>query len=294
MEGLECKTTNCRPKLILSFRITLIWTCMCRSWNVLDFNGHRPTGSSVKCAPQSGFLDKEFFFFPPTCSWWWISWHVGCRFWVDTADKQPCIGTGGMLSWKLHTTGKLFHSGLPHKVCCAWIFSLNITCFCILLSPGIFISSLHSAFFCAEDNLTSLLRACRLWTQWSWLWKRWRRFRNGSTPSSQHTIWRKNMALRHHLQWNQPSGHVRFMLSWTWKEQLRKKCHIVDLHVCHFIYSLNNWGAAIFYWIFCFLFFVFKLTTLNYHQIQEVAWTRSQENAPFVVTAGASIYLTDL
>lgn len=42
--------------------------------------------------------------------------YVGHRFWVDTADKQPCIGTGGMLSWKLHTTGKLFHSGLPHKV----------------------------------------------------------------------------------------------------------------------------------------------------------------------------------
>lgn len=39
----------------------------------------------------------------------------GPLFWVDTADKQPCIGTGGMLSWKLRATGKLFHSGLPHK-----------------------------------------------------------------------------------------------------------------------------------------------------------------------------------
>jgi acetylornithine deacetylase len=39
----------------------------------------------------------------------------GPLFWVDTADKQPCIGTGGMLSWKLHCFGKLFHSGLPHK-----------------------------------------------------------------------------------------------------------------------------------------------------------------------------------
>lgn len=38
-----------------------------------------------------------------------------CRFWIDTADKQPCIGTGGMIAWKLRATGKLFHSGLPHK-----------------------------------------------------------------------------------------------------------------------------------------------------------------------------------
>ncbi|KAG5249034.1 acetylornithine deacetylase [Salix suchowensis] len=39
----------------------------------------------------------------------------GPLFWIDTADKQPCIGTGGMIPWKLHSTGKLFHSGLPHK-----------------------------------------------------------------------------------------------------------------------------------------------------------------------------------
>lgn len=39
----------------------------------------------------------------------------GPLFWIDTADKQPCIGTGGMIVWKLHATGKLFHSGLPHK-----------------------------------------------------------------------------------------------------------------------------------------------------------------------------------
>eukprot|EP00252_Welwitschia_mirabilis_P013968 TRINITY_DN30972_c0_g1_i1.p1 TRINITY_DN30972_c0_g1~~TRINITY_DN30972_c0_g1_i1.p1 ORF type:complete len:433 (+),score=88.49 TRINITY_DN30972_c0_g1_i1:206-1504(+) len=39
----------------------------------------------------------------------------GPLFWIDTADKQPCIGTGGVIAWKLHATGKLFHSGLPHK-----------------------------------------------------------------------------------------------------------------------------------------------------------------------------------
>ncbi|XP_019190972.1 PREDICTED: acetylornithine deacetylase [Ipomoea nil] len=39
----------------------------------------------------------------------------GPLFWIDTADKQPCIGTGGMIPWKLKVTGKLFHSGLAHK-----------------------------------------------------------------------------------------------------------------------------------------------------------------------------------
>ncbi|CAH9134241.1 unnamed protein product [Cuscuta epithymum] len=39
----------------------------------------------------------------------------GPLFWIDTADKQPCIGTGGSIPWKFNATGKLFHSGLPHK-----------------------------------------------------------------------------------------------------------------------------------------------------------------------------------
>ncbi|XP_020217011.1 acetylornithine deacetylase [Cajanus cajan] len=39
----------------------------------------------------------------------------GPLFWIDTADKQPCVGTGGMIPWKLNVTGKLFHSGLAHK-----------------------------------------------------------------------------------------------------------------------------------------------------------------------------------
>lgn len=36
-----------------------------------------------------------------------------CR--VDVADSQPCIGTGGIFTWSLTATGKMFHSGLPHK-----------------------------------------------------------------------------------------------------------------------------------------------------------------------------------
>ena len=35
--------------------------------------------------------------------------------WVDCADSQPCIGTAGAMQWHLEVTGKLFHSGLPHK-----------------------------------------------------------------------------------------------------------------------------------------------------------------------------------
>jgi len=35
--------------------------------------------------------------------------------WVDCADSQPCIGTAGSVTWFFKATGKLFHSGLPHK-----------------------------------------------------------------------------------------------------------------------------------------------------------------------------------
>jgi len=40
---------------------------------------------------------------------------AGPVFWIDVADSQPCIGTAGSLTWFLKATGKLFHSGLPHK-----------------------------------------------------------------------------------------------------------------------------------------------------------------------------------
>ncbi|KAG7036186.1 Acetylornithine deacetylase [Cucurbita argyrosperma subsp. argyrosperma] len=39
----------------------------------------------------------------------------GPLYWVDTADSQPCIGTGGTIPWFIKTTGHLFHSGLPNK-----------------------------------------------------------------------------------------------------------------------------------------------------------------------------------
>ena len=40
---------------------------------------------------------------------------AGPVFWIDAADSQPCIGTCGNLQWRMKVSGKLFHSGLPHK-----------------------------------------------------------------------------------------------------------------------------------------------------------------------------------
>ena len=34
---------------------------------------------------------------------------------MDCADKQPNIGSGGVVSWKLTAEGKMGHSGFPHK-----------------------------------------------------------------------------------------------------------------------------------------------------------------------------------
>ncbi|KAL6911756.1 hypothetical protein ACP4OV_000561 [Aristida adscensionis] len=58
------------------------------------------TGIGVDGLVKDGLLDKL---------------KTGPLFWIDTADKQPCIGTGGMIPWHLKATGKLFHSGLAHK-----------------------------------------------------------------------------------------------------------------------------------------------------------------------------------
>mmetsp|Transcript_21123 Transcript_21123/g.34678 ORF Transcript_21123/g.34678 Transcript_21123/m.34678 type:complete len:447 (+) Transcript_21123:1752-3092(+) len=41
--------------------------------------------------------------------------HNGPVFWVDSADSQPCCGTAGSIRWHLKFTGRIFHSGLPHK-----------------------------------------------------------------------------------------------------------------------------------------------------------------------------------
>eukprot|EP00397_Hematodinium_sp_SG-2012_P033602 GEMP01035924.1.p1 GENE.GEMP01035924.1~~GEMP01035924.1.p1 ORF type:complete len:477 (+),score=102.19 GEMP01035924.1:49-1479(+) len=40
---------------------------------------------------------------------------AGPLYWIDAADSQPCAGTFGVLQWTLKATGRLFHSGMPHK-----------------------------------------------------------------------------------------------------------------------------------------------------------------------------------
>jgi acetylornithine deacetylase len=39
----------------------------------------------------------------------------GWMYWVDSADKHPCIGTGSVASWQLKASGLQGHSGLPHR-----------------------------------------------------------------------------------------------------------------------------------------------------------------------------------
>ncbi|KAF5785249.1 putative acetylornithine deacetylase [Helianthus annuus] len=57
-------------------------------------------GVGVEELAKDGYLDKL---------------KNGPLYWIDSADKQPSIGTGGMIPWHLHVTGKLFHSGLPNQ-----------------------------------------------------------------------------------------------------------------------------------------------------------------------------------
>lgn len=40
---------------------------------------------------------------------------MGPVIWLDSADKHPNIGSGGLATWSLKVNGKLFHSGFPHK-----------------------------------------------------------------------------------------------------------------------------------------------------------------------------------
>jgi len=39
----------------------------------------------------------------------------GPLYWIDSADKQPCIGTGSAIGWEVTATGKNGHSGLPQN-----------------------------------------------------------------------------------------------------------------------------------------------------------------------------------
>jgi len=57
-------------------------------------------GVGVDCVVSAGKLDEA---------------KRGPVYWLDCADSQPCCGTSGMLSWSLKCSGRLFHSGFPHK-----------------------------------------------------------------------------------------------------------------------------------------------------------------------------------
>ena len=35
--------------------------------------------------------------------------------WLDCANKQPNVGSGGIVQWELKAIGKMGHSGFPHK-----------------------------------------------------------------------------------------------------------------------------------------------------------------------------------
>lgn len=39
----------------------------------------------------------------------------GPVYWVDCADKQPNVGSGGLAQWRLTARGRLAHSGFPHN-----------------------------------------------------------------------------------------------------------------------------------------------------------------------------------
>jgi len=58
------------------------------------------TGVGVDMVVKSGKMDEM---------------KTGTAFWIDSADSQPCTGTAGALQWHLKATGRLFHSGLPHR-----------------------------------------------------------------------------------------------------------------------------------------------------------------------------------
>uniref|UniRef100_A0A6V7QVT8 Peptidase M20 dimerisation domain-containing protein n=1 Tax=Ananas comosus var. bracteatus TaxID=296719 RepID=A0A6V7QVT8_ANACO len=58
------------------------------------------TGIGVDMLAEEGYLDEL---------------KAGPVYWIDVADKQPCIGSGGMITWHLKALGKLFHSGFPNK-----------------------------------------------------------------------------------------------------------------------------------------------------------------------------------
>ena len=49
----------------------------------------------------------------------------GPVYWVDS-DVHPCLGTASAAMWRLKCRGRLFHSGLPHKVNSVWCVCMHV------------------------------------------------------------------------------------------------------------------------------------------------------------------------
>jgi len=90
LTDLMVSLAELKPKLTSSVVVVFIAN---------EENGSFP-GIGIDQLDKEGYLD---------------SLKKGPLFWIDSADSQPCIGTAGNTQWRLKVTGKLFHSGLPHK-----------------------------------------------------------------------------------------------------------------------------------------------------------------------------------
>lgn len=99
-------TTDCLGHVALLTRVLhALGTCrpkMKRSVVVLFIAGEEggEKGVGVDAVVERGKIDEA---------------KQGPVYWVDSADSQPCCGSSGMLSWSLKCSGRLFHSGFPHK-----------------------------------------------------------------------------------------------------------------------------------------------------------------------------------
>ena len=61
----------------------------------------------------------------------------GPVYWVDSSDVHPCIGTTSAAIWTLKCRGRLFHSGLPHKVkCLSVMVGTSAQCVCMYVGVG--------------------------------------------------------------------------------------------------------------------------------------------------------------
>lgn len=51
----------------------------------------------------------------------------GPLYWLDTADSQPCIGTGGIAAWQLTAHGETAGTSISAGVVCSWTLKQALT-----------------------------------------------------------------------------------------------------------------------------------------------------------------------